>query len=118
MGKVKKAPAAPPLRIRLKKNDLVEVMTGKEQGKTGKILKVFREKNKVLVEKVNMIKRHTRPSPTTGQGGIVEKEGPLNVSKVMLICPKCTTATRFRLSKTAEGKKARVCRKCKELIDG
>jgi large subunit ribosomal protein L24 len=118
MGKAKKASAGPPLRIRLKKNDLVEVMTGKEEGKTGKILKVFREKNQVLVEKVNMIKRHTKPSPTTGQGGIVEKEAPLNVSKVMLICPKCATATRFRLSKTAEGKKARVCRKCKELIDG
>ena len=117
MAKVKKKQPEP-VRIRLKKNDLVEVTTGKEQGKTGKILKVFREKNQVVVEKVNMIKRHTRPSPTTGQGGIVEKEAPLQVSKVMLICPKCATATRFRLTRTAEGKKARVCRKCKELIDG
>jgi large subunit ribosomal protein L24 len=107
-----------PVRIRLKKNDLVEVTTGKEQGKTGKILKVFREKNQVLVEKVNMIKRHTRPSPTSGQGGIVEKEAPLNVSKVMLICPKCATATRFRLTLTGEGKKVRVCLKCKDMIDG
>ena len=107
-----------PVRIRLKKNDLVEVTTGKEQGKTGKILKVFREKNQVLVEKINMIKRHTRPSPTTGQGGIVEKEAALNVSKVKLICPKCATATRFRLTVTGEGKKVRVCLKCKELIDG
>ena len=107
-----------PVRIRLKKNDLVEVTTGKEQGKTGKILKVFREKNQVLVEKVNMIKRHTRPSPTSGQGGIVEKEAPLYVSKVKLICPKCATATRFRLTLTGEGKKARVCLQCKEMIDG
>ena len=107
-----------PVRIRLKKNDLVEVITGKEQGKTGKVLKVFREKNQVLVEKVNMIKRHTRPSPTSGQGGIVEKEAPLYVSKVKLICPKCATATRFSLSTTGEGKKVRVCLKCKELIDG
>ena len=111
-------PKPEPVRVRLKKNDLVEVITGKEQGKTGKIMKVFREKNQVLVEKVNMIKRHTKPSPTTGQGGIVEKEAPLMVSKVMLICPKCASATRFRLTVTAEGKKARVCRKCKELIDG
>jgi large subunit ribosomal protein L24 len=114
--KAKKKPE--PVRIRLKKNDLVEVTTGKEKGKTGKVLKVFREKNQVLVEKVNMIKRHTRPSPTTGQGGIVEKEAPLNVAKVMLICPKCATATRFTMTTTAEKKKARVCRKCKELIDG
>ncbi len=113
-----KAKKKEPVRIRLKKNDLVEVTTGKEQGKTGKILKVFREKNQVLVEKINMIKRHTRPSPTSGQGGIVEKEAALNVSKVKLICPKCATATRFRLTVTGEGKKVRVCLKCKELIDG
>ncbi|HEX9882694.1 MAG TPA: 50S ribosomal protein L24 [Desulfobaccales bacterium] len=113
-----KAKKKEPVKIRLKKNDLVEVVTGKEQGKTGKVLKVFREKNQVLVEKVNMIKRHTRPSPTTGQGGIVEKEAGLNVSKVKLICPKCATATRFRMSVTGEGKKVRMCLKCKELIDG
>ena len=117
MPKVNKAAAAP-VHIRLKKNDLVEVRSGKEKGKTGKVLRVLREKNQVVVEKVNMIKRHTRPSPTTGQGGIVEKEAPLEISKVMLICPKCATATRFRLTRTAEGKKARVCRQCKELIDG
>ncbi len=117
MPKAKKKPIEP-VRIRLKKNDLVEVIAGKEKGKTGKILKVLRDKNRVLVEKVNLIKRHTRPSPQTGQGGIVEKEAPLHVSNVMLICPKCATATRFRLTVTGEGKKARVCRKCKELIDG
>ena len=111
-------PKAEPVKIRLKKNDLVEVTTGKEQGKTGKVLKVFREKNQVLVENVNMIKRHTRPSPTSGQGGIVEKEAPMYVSKVKLICPKCATATRFRITMTGENKKVRVCLKCKELIDG
>jgi large subunit ribosomal protein L24 len=113
-----KAKKKEPVKIRLKKNDLVEVVTGKEQGKTGKILRVLREKNQVLVEKVNMIKRHTRPSATTGQGGIVEKEAGLNVSKVKLVCPKCATATRFRMSVTGEGKKVRICLKCKELIDG
>ena len=117
MARVAK-PKPEPVRIRLKKNDLVEVISGKEEGRTGKVMKVFREKNQVLVEKVNMIKRHTRPSPTTGQGGIVEKEAPLYVSKVKLICPKCATATRFRLTTTGEGKKVRVCLKCKELIDG
>jgi len=111
-------PKPEPVKIRLKKNDLVEVTTGKEAGKTGKVLKVLRGKNQVLVEKVNIIKRHTRPSPTSGQGGIVEKEAPLHVSKVKLICPKCATATRFSLTTTGEGKKVRVCRQCKELIDG
>jgi|UniRef100_A0A7V4G881 large subunit ribosomal protein L24 len=117
MPKAKKKPVEP-VRIRLKKNDLVEVLWGREAGKTGKVLKVNREKNQVVVEKVNMIKRHTRPSPTTGQGGIIEKEAPLHISKVMLICPKCAHAGRFTLTTTAEGKKSRVCRKCKELIDG
>jgi large subunit ribosomal protein L24 len=107
-----------PVRIRLKKNDLVEVISGKWQGKTGKILKVLRDKNRVVIEKVNMIKRHTRATPTTGQGGIIEKEAPLPVAKVKLICPKCASATRFRMTVTGEGKKARVCLKCKELIDG
>jgi large subunit ribosomal protein L24 len=116
VGKAKKTQE--PVKVRLKKNDLVEVITGKERGKTGKILKVVPEKNQVLIEKVNLIKRHTRPSPTSGQGGIVEKEAALNVSKVKLICPKCATATRFRLTVTGEGKKSRVCLKCKELIDG
>ncbi len=116
-GKIpKKKPE--PQRIRLKKNDIVEVVAGKDKGKTGKILKVLRDKNQVVVEKINLIKRHTRPSPTTGQGGIVEKEAPLQVSKVMLVCPKCTKTSRFRLTVTADGKKARVCGKCKELIDG
>ncbi len=118
MYKFRTAKKITPVRIHLKKNDLVEVLTGKESGKTGKILKVLRDKNQVVVEKVNMIKRHSRPSPTTGQGGIIEKEAPLHVSKVMLICPKCAKAGRFRITTTADQKKSRVCRKCKELIDG
>jgi large subunit ribosomal protein L24 len=116
MAKVKKA--REPVKVRLKKNDMVEVTTGRERGKTGKILRVIREKNQVVIEKVNLIKRHTRPSPTTGQGGIVEKEAPVFVSKVRLICPKCATATRIRMTRTGEGKKVRLCLKCKELIDG
>jgi large subunit ribosomal protein L24 len=107
-----------PVPILLKKDDLVEVLSGREKGKTGKILKVVRDKNQVVVEKVNMIKRHSRPSPTTGQGGIIEKEAPLHVSKVKLICPKCAKAGRVRVTRTADQKKSRVCPKCKELIDG
>ena len=102
----------------LKRNDLVEVLSGREKGKTGKILRVIRDKNQVVVEKVNMIKRHSRPSPTTGQGGIIEKEAPLHVSKVKLICPKCMKGGRVRMATTTDQKKSRVCIKCKELIDG
>jgi len=116
MLKVKKR--IEPVHINLKKNDLVEVLSGREKGKTGKVLRVIRDKNQVVVEKVNMIKRHSRPSPTTGQGGIIEKEAPLHVSKVMLICPKCAKAGRVRTATTADQKKSRVCIKCKELIDG
>jgi large subunit ribosomal protein L24 len=104
--------------IQIKKNDKVEVIAGKEKGKTGKVLKVLREKNRVLMEKVNMIKRHTRPSPTTGQGGIVEKEASLHVSNVLLICGKCTEATRIKKTQTADGKWVRTCIKCGEFIGG
>jgi large subunit ribosomal protein L24 len=118
MPKSKNKMAVTPVPILLKKNDLVEVLSGKEAGKTGKILKVVRDKNQAVVEKVNMVKRHSRPSPTTGQGGIIEREAPLHISKLMLICPKCAKAGRFRMTTTADQKKSRVCRKCKELIDG
>jgi large subunit ribosomal protein L24 len=104
--------------IQIKKNDKVEVIAGKEKGKTGKVIKVLRDKNRVLVEKINMIKRHTRPSPTTGQGGIVEKEASLHVSNVLLICGKCTAPTRIKKTLTAEGKWVRTCKKCGELIEG
>jgi len=104
--------------IQIKKNDKVEVIAGKEKGKTGKVLKVLRDKNRVLVEKVNIIKRHTRPSPTTGQGGIVEKEASLHVSNVLLICGKCTAPTRIKKTQAADGKWVRTCKKCGELIEG
>jgi large subunit ribosomal protein L24 len=114
----KKEPQKIAVPIQIKKNDKVEVIAGKEKGKTGKVLKVLRDKNRVLVEKVNMIKRHTRPSPTTGQGGIVEKEASLHISNVLLICGKCTEATRIKKTQTAEGKWVRTCVKCGELIEG
>lgn len=104
--------------IHIKKNDKVEVIAGKEKGKTGKVLKVLRDKNRVVVEKVNIIKRHTRPSPQTGQGGIVEKEAPMHASNVLLICGKCTAPTRIKRTLTGEGKWVRTCKKCGEIIEG
>jgi large subunit ribosomal protein L24 len=102
---------------KIKKNDKVIVLVGKEVGKIGTVLKVDSEKGRVLVEKVNMIKRHSKPSPKTGQGGIVEKEAPLNISNVMVVCDKCTEPTRVGKRVLEDGSKVRICRKCGETMD-
>jgi len=102
---------------KIKKNDKVIVLVGKEVGKIGTVLKVDTEKGRVIVEKVNMIKRHSRPSPQTGQGGIVEKEAPLNISNVMVVCDKCTEPTRIGKRLLEDGSKVRICKKCGEPMD-
>ncbi len=104
-------------RLSLKKNDLVMVIAGKERGKSGRILKVFAGKNRVLIEKVNFIKRHTRPSGQTRQGGIVEREAPIHVSNIMVICEKCNLPIRVGRKILDDGKKVRTCKKCGELLD-
>jgi len=80
---------------KIKKNDKVIVRVGREVDKIGTVLKVDSEKGRVIIEKINMIKRHAKASPQTGQGGIIEKEGPLNISNVMIVCDKCTEPTRI-----------------------
>lgn len=104
-------------KIHIKKNDKVMVVSGKEKGKVGKILKVLPEKNRVIVEKVNYIKRHTRPGGKVSKGGIIEKEAPLHVSNVMLICGKCTDPVRVGYQRPTDGKAIRVCRKCGEVLE-
>ncbi len=104
-------------RFSLKKNDLVMVISGKERGKSGRILKVFPRKNRVLIEKVNFIKRHTRASGQTRQGGIVEREAPIHVSNVMVICEKCNLPIRVGKRTLDDGKKVRTCKKCGEVLD-
>jgi large subunit ribosomal protein L24 len=101
----------------MKKNDKVIVISGKEKGKIGTILKVDYEKERVVVEKVNMVKRHARPGGKQAQGGIIEKEAPLHVSKLMLICGKCAEATRIGKRTLEDGSKVRICKKCGELVD-
>jgi len=103
--------------MHVKKNDLVTVTTGKEKGKTGKVLKVIPKKNRVVVEKVNFIKRHQRPTGQLRQGGIIEKEGPLHVSNVMIMCGKCNRPVRIGRRILEDGKKVRVCKKCGEVLD-
>ncbi|MCX5848490.1 MAG: 50S ribosomal protein L24 [Deltaproteobacteria bacterium] len=100
---------------KLKKGDMVKILAGKDKGKTGKVLTVIPEKNKVVVEKVNLIKKHKRPDQKS-KGGIVEKEGSINISKAGLLCNKCNTAVRVRNKKLDDGKKVRICGKCNEVI--
>jgi len=102
--------------VRLKKGDKVKVVAGKEKGKTGKILKVVADKNKVVVEKLNFVKRHQKPD-AKGKGGIVEKEGPIHISNVMLLCNKCEMGVRVGHKVLEDGKKVRVCTKCHEILD-
>lgn len=101
----------------IKKNDKVIVRTGKEVGKIGTVLSVDVEKERVIVEKVNMIKRHSRPSAQTAQGGIIEKEAPLHISNVMIVCDKCAEPTRIGKRKLEDGSMVRVCKKCGEPME-
>jgi large subunit ribosomal protein L24 len=101
----------------IKKDDKVKVITGKDKGKIGKVLKIINKKNRVLVENVNIVKHHTKPSAKNRQGGIVESEAPFHWSNVMLICNKCLTPSRINMQILEDGKKVRVCKKCKEIVD-
>ena len=103
--------------FRIKKNDEVEVITGKEKGKRGKVLKAILKKERVVVEKVNLIKRHTRPGARSRQGGIVEMEGPLHISNIMLICSKCDRAARVGYKILDDQRKVRHCKRCGEILD-
>jgi large subunit ribosomal protein L24 len=105
------------VKCRIKKDDKVKVVSGKEKGKMGKVLKVLRDKNRVVVENVNFVKIHSRPGGQTRQGGIVEKEASLHWSNVMLMCSKCINPVRVKTQRLEDGKTVRVCRKCGELID-
>jgi len=102
--------------MRVKKGDLVEVIAGKELGKRGKVLHVNADKQRAAVEKLSMIKRHTKPNKQMQQGGIVEKEGTIHLSNLMLVCGKCSQKTRVGHRLTDDGQKMRVCRNCGEDI--
>ena len=94
------------------------VTTGKDRGKRGRVLKVLPEKNRVVVEGVNFIKRHTKPNPQRGvKGGLVEREAPLHASNVQLVCPDCGRATRIGRRVLGDGRKVRFCRKCEGVVD-
>jgi large subunit ribosomal protein L24 len=107
--------------MNIRKNDNVMVIAGNSRGKSGKVLKVFRSEQRIIIEGVNIIKRHTRPSQKNTQGGIVQKESAINVSKVMVVCPKCNKPSRVGYkavegSSTGRRQIMRVCRKCEEMF--
>jgi len=103
--------------MKIRKNDTVLIIAGKEKGKRGKVRRALPKEDKVMVDGINMIKRHARARGAARQGGIIELEAPLPVSNVMLICSKCDKPTRVGLRFLDDGKKARTCRSCNELID-
>jgi large subunit ribosomal protein L24 len=103
--------------MKIRKNDTVLVIAGKDRGKKGKVRKALPTKDKVIVEGVNMIKRHSRAKGQARQAGIIELEAPLDISNVMLICNKCNKPARVGFRFLSDGRKARVCRSCDEVID-
>lgn len=101
----------------IKKNDKVIVLSGKEKGKIGTVLKVDSEKKRVIVEKVNIMKKHSKPTGKGAQGGIIEKEGSIHISNIMAICGKCAKPSRIGKRILEDGSKVRVCKKCNEILD-
>jgi large subunit ribosomal protein L24 len=102
----------------IRKNDNVVVMTGKDRGKRGRVLRVVPEKNRVVVEGVNMIKRHTKANPQRQvKGGVIEREAPVHASNVQMVCPECGKPTRLGSKLLEDGRKVRICRKCSEVVD-
>ncbi|MFQ5524940.1 MAG: 50S ribosomal protein L24 [Thermoanaerobaculia bacterium] len=100
-------------KVRIKKNDEVLVITGKDRGVKGKVLKIFPNKGTAIVERINMVKKHTRANPQKQiQGGILEREAPIRLSKLKVVCPECGKPTRIGKKRLEDGSGARVCRSC------
>jgi len=104
-------------KMRLKKGDMVEVISGKGKGKKGKILTAFPKENRVIVEGVNMLTKHIKPTRQVQQGGIVHQEGPIDASNVLLYCPKCKSGKRIGTKILKDGTKVRYCKSCEETLD-
>jgi large subunit ribosomal protein L24 len=106
------------LQTPIRRNDTVAVTTGKDSGKRGRVLKVLPGKNRLIIEGVNLIKRHTRPNPQRNiKGGIVQREASVHASNVQLLCPECGKITRIGRKILADGRKVRICRKCEGVVD-
>ena len=106
------------LQTPVRRNDTVIVIAGKDRGKRGRVLKLLPERNRVVVERVNFIKRHTRPNPSRNiKGGVVEREASLHASNLQLVCPECGAQTRIGRRLLGDGRKVRICHKCEGVVD-
>lgn len=103
------------LKYKIRRNDRVMVISGRDRGKVGKVIRVIPRKGRAIVEAVNVVKRHQGPTPVS-QGGIIEKEASIHISNLMLICPKCTDPVRVGYKHLEDGSKVRICKKCGEAI--
>jgi len=103
--------------VHVRKGDTVAVITGRERGKRGKVLRVLPEKGRVLIEHVNMVKKHQRPTQKLRQGGIIEREGALALANVLLVCSRCDKPSRTGIKVLTDGRKVRVCKRCGESLD-
>ena len=106
------------LQTPIRKNDNVVVTSGKDRGKRGRVLRVLPDKNRLVIEGVNFVKKHTKPNPSQNvKGGIMEREAPLHASNVQLVCPECGAPTRVGRRLLEDGRKVRICRKCEGVVD-
>jgi large subunit ribosomal protein L24 len=103
--------------MKIKKDDTVLVLSGKDKGKKGKVRFAYPEKNRIMVEGVNMIKKHAKPKPNVKQAGIIEREGLISAASVMLVCGKCNKPARIGYRVLQDGRKARFCRACGEVVE-
>lgn len=109
--------SASAVKTKIKKGDTVVVMTGRERGKSGKVLSLSLADGKVTVEKLNIIKRHTKPNQKIKQGGIIEREAPLAISNVMFLCGSCNKPVRVGIKLLDDGRRVRICKKCQDEIE-
>ncbi|GMV52125.1 50S ribosomal protein L24 [Nitrospirales bacterium NOB] len=105
------------IKTKIRKGDTVVVVTGRERGKSGKVLSVDTIGGKIVVEKLNMIKRHTKPNQSNRQGGIIEREAPLAISNVMFLCPVTKKPTRLGITRQEDGRRSRLSKKSKETVE-
>jgi len=106
------------MRARIKKNDTVVVIAGKDRGKSGKVMRVIPSSGRAVVESLNMVKRHSKATGPQSPSGIVDKEAPIELSNLMCLCEKCNAPTRLGKKVLGDGKSVRICRRCGEQLDG